>query len=63
MVGYTTRFSVDLIDELLDNGHFSRHKDDVWQAIHDLEVHKQYNNVSPQRYNYLRTKLSKLEKV
>lgn len=60
MFGYTVKFSVDLIEELIDNGHFSRHKGDLQEAINDLKVHFGYGNVSQQRYEYLMNKLKSI---
>ena len=58
MFGYTTTWSVDMIEELIDNGHFERkNKGDVVQAINDLEVHFKYNKVKKERYEYLKAKL------
>lgn len=57
MFGYTVKYSVDIIEELIDNGHFCRYKNDLQEAINDLNVHFAYGNVSPQRYKYLMSKL------
>ena len=61
MFGYTTKWSVDMIEELIDNGHFERkNKGDVVQAINDLEVYFKYNKVKKQRYEYLKLKLKEI---
>ena len=61
MSGYTTKWSVDMIEELIDNGHFERkNKGDVVQAINDLEVHFKYHNDKKQRYEYLKSKLKEI---
>lgn len=62
MSGYTTKWSVDIIEELINNGHFERKKQkgDVVQAINDLEVHFKYNKVKKERYEYLKSKLKEI---
>lgn len=62
MSGYTTKWSVDIIEELIENGHFDRKKQkgDVVQAINDLDVHFKYHNVKKQRYEYLKSKLKEI---
>ena len=61
MFGYTTKWSVDMIEELIDIGHFERkNKGDVVQAINDLEVYFKYNKVKKQRYEYLKLKLKEI---
>lgn len=61
MFGYTTKWSVDTIEVLIENGHFERkNKGDVVQAINDLEVHFKYHNVTKQKYEYLKLLLEEI---
>ena len=61
MCGYTEKWSVDTIEELIDNGHFEKHgKGDIVQAINELNVHYKYENISKERYNYIKHKLENL---
>lgn len=58
MNGYTVKWSVDTIEELLDNGHLSKNNSgDVVQALNDLNTHFKYGNISENRYDYLKCKL------
>ncbi len=61
MFGYTVKYSVDIIEELIDNGHLKRDKFDWQEAINDLNVHFKYGNVSLQRYKYLMNKLKSID--
>lgn len=61
MYGYTTKWSVYTIQELIDNGHFERkNKCEVIQALNDLEAHFKYNNIKKERYEYLKCKLEEI---
>ncbi len=61
MFGYKVKYSIDIIAELIDNGHLKRDKFDSQGAINDLNVLFKYGNVSLQRYKYLMNKLNSID--
>ena len=61
MFGYTVKYSVNIIEELIDNGHFSSDKYDLQEAINNFNVHFKYGTVSLQRYKYLMNKLKSID--
>lgn len=60
MIGYTVRFSVSTIEELLDNGTFDMpsRKGDLIQAKNELDVHYRYGNISTNQYEALKRRLN-----
>lgn len=62
MSGYTAKWSVDLIEELLDSGCFNKAKNRgaVFQAINDLNTHFTHSNATELRYNCLKQKLEEI---
>lgn len=59
MSGYTVRYSVDTIEELLDNGFFDSpsNQGNLVLGIHELDVHYRYGNVGKKRYESLNRRL------
>lgn len=50
MYGYTTKMSIDLIDEICDSPSDYK-KDMIQQALNDAKVHYEYGNASKAWYD------------
>lgn len=57
--GYTTHYSVETIEQLLEDGFFNEqsHRQYIQQTINDLGTHLLHNAISHQRYDHLISKL------